>query len=159
MNRRRPPSDRRQWFDEASTRPSGVAGDMIRTWQLTETEPDGNASPSAAADPRIRREAAVLAAMTMRTEEELSPNDLLPRRVGQVSLALGLTAYDQWLRDELSSTYCFASRPSVGRLRVTSMGVMKGTESANKAEPGIRPSSHSATRIQPLCVTRYTSSS
>lgn len=36
------------------------------------------------------------------SRSELSPNDLLPQLVGQVSLALALTAYDQWLRDDRS---------------------------------------------------------
>ncbi len=48
---------------------SALASDLDRTWQLTQTEPDGNASPTEAADPRIRKEAAVLAAMTGRTNE------------------------------------------------------------------------------------------
>lgn len=33
----------------------------------------------------------------------LSPTDFLPRIVGQVSLALALSAYEQWLEDEQSS--------------------------------------------------------
>lgn len=32
-----------------------------------------------------------------------SPDDLLPQLVGQVSLALALTAYEQWLRDDSSN--------------------------------------------------------
>lgn len=48
---------------------SALANDLSRTWQLTQTEPDGNASSTEAADPRIRKEAAVLAAMTGRIDE------------------------------------------------------------------------------------------
>ncbi|MDP9823322.1 tetratricopeptide (TPR) repeat protein [Nocardioides massiliensis] len=48
---------------------SAVASDLNRTWQLTQTEPGGNATSGEATDPRIRREAAVLAAMTGRTDE------------------------------------------------------------------------------------------
>ena len=66
---------RRQWGGDSveaalvAIKASALASDLNRTWQLTQTEPDGNASPNEAADPRIRREAAVLAAMTMRTDE------------------------------------------------------------------------------------------
>lgn len=65
---------RRQWGGDSvaailvAVKASALASDLNRTWRFTRAEPEGDATPSEAADPRLRREAAVLAAMTMRTQ-------------------------------------------------------------------------------------------
>lgn len=65
---------RRQWGGDSvaailvAVKASALASDLNRTWRFTQAEPEGDATPAEAADPRLRREAAVLAAMTMRTD-------------------------------------------------------------------------------------------
>lgn len=66
---------RRQWGGDSGAavvvaiRASVLSGDINRTWELTQPRDAGDATQSEAVDPRIRQEAAVLAAMTGRTAE------------------------------------------------------------------------------------------
>lgn len=48
---------------------AGIAGNPARAWAITQSPPDGEASDAEAADPRLRREAAVLAALTGRFDQ------------------------------------------------------------------------------------------
>lgn len=93
---------RRQWGGDSveatlvAIKASALASDLNRTWQLTQTEPEGNASPKEAADPRTRREAAVLAAMTMRTEEA----DRLVAGLGDAYTAVLVAGYHAFNDDD-----------------------------------------------------------
>lgn len=66
---------RRQWGGDSSAavvvaiKASVLSGDTNRTWELTQHGDAGDATVSEASDPRIRQEAAVLAAMTGRVAE------------------------------------------------------------------------------------------
>lgn len=74
---------RRSWNANSATavlvavQAAGMSGDSERAWRLTQTEPAGEATPYEAQDPRVKTEAAVIAAMTGRLEvaNELA-NDL-----------------------------------------------------------------------------------